>query len=123
MRIQQALEEAAAKRRESEALLDEYRRRLDSVHIEAEEILLAARKEAAETHARAMEQLQADIQKKKEVARKEIEFAKRKAIEELRQQSAELVVAATEKLIGRELDPLSARKLVEEAIRDLNRKR
>ncbi len=123
MRIQRALEEAAAKRRESEALLDEYRRRLDAVHIEAEEILLEARREAAEIHARAMEQLQADIQKKKKVARKEIAFAKHKAMEEIRRQSAELVVAATEKLIGREMDPATARKLVEEAVMDLSRKR
>jgi len=121
-RIRRALEGAEDKRRKAEAALREYRRKLDTAHSEAEKVLQAARKEAESIRATAMIELQAEIRRKKERAFEEIAYAERRAKQEIKGVCVDLAVAAAEKLIRREMDRESAEELIEEAIRDLNRR-
>lgn len=119
MLIQKNLEDAAAKRKQGEKALAEYQLKLNSVQIEAEQMLEAARQEAAMLHERAMQQLDDDIRKKKQIVQAEIEFAKRRAMKEIRNTSADLALMAAEKLIERRIDRQLAREMVEDALREL----
>ena len=122
MLIQKDMEDAAAKRKQSEQVLAEYQARLDSVQVEAEQVLEAARRKAAMIHENAMQQLDDDIRKKKQIFQVEIEFAKQQAMKEIRNKSADLALMATEKLIKQRMDSQVAKEIIDDAIRELGDK-
>jgi len=119
--IQENLDAAARDRQESEHLLTTYQQKLDTLHEEAATIMAQARKEMAEHHAKSIHQLEEDIQQKKQIFRTELEFAKQQATKEIKNLSAEAVALAAEKLIGKEVDTGDARRVVEEAIQEIDR--
>jgi F-type H+-transporting ATPase subunit b len=97
---------------------------------EAEGTVRAARAQAAEIIEgadRTAEQLRADIKAKAEEeanriiegARRDIEAERQKALESVRAQVADLVVAATERVVGESLDGERHRKLIEKAIKEV----
>lgn len=119
--IQKNLDAAARNKQESERLLVVYQQKLDALHEEAATIMTQARKEMAEHHARSMHQLEEEIQRKKQIFRTEIEFAKRRAMKEIRNLSAEAAILAAEKLIEKNVDTDDARHIVEDAIQKIDR--
>ncbi|MDQ6959156.1 MAG: F0F1 ATP synthase subunit B [Mariprofundaceae bacterium] len=118
--IQNDLDAAARNRQESERLLAEHQRNLDVLHEEAATIMAQARKEIADHHARSMRQLEEDIQRKKQTFRTEIKFAKRRAMQEIRNLSTEAAILAVEKLIEKNVDTNDARHIVEDVIQELD---
>jgi len=118
--IQNDLDTAARSRKESEHLLAEYQRKLDKLHEEADTIMAQARKEMIERHALSMRQLEEDIQRKKQKFREEIDFAKQQATKEVRNIFAEVAILAAEKLIEKNMDTDDAKRIVEDAIREIN---
>ena len=118
--IEDSIEAAERTRREADELLDEYRQRLAESRKQAEEIVQRARN-AAEVHERdATEEAKARREQLMEQTRREIEAETRRAIDEIRREVADLTVMATEKVTRKVLDEEDQRRLVEEALSELD---
>jgi F-type H+-transporting ATPase subunit b len=123
-RRQRAIEESidAAERTKSEAdqLLAEYRERLAEAREQAEEIVSRARKAAENREQEALEEGRVRREEMLEQTRRDIEAETRRAIAEIRSEVADLTVMATEKVTRKTLDEADQRRLVEDALRDLD---
>jgi F-type H+-transporting ATPase subunit b len=118
--IEESIEAAERVRREADELLAQYRERLKEARNQAEQIIERARK-AAEAHERdAQEHAQARREQLMEQTRREIEAETRRAIDEIRHEVADLTVMATEKVTRKVLTEEDQRRLVEEALGDLD---
>jgi F-type H+-transporting ATPase subunit b len=118
--IEESIEAAERTRKEADELLAEYRERLKEARQQAEEILVRAQK-TGETHEReARARADADTARRLEQTRREIEAETRRAIDEIRNEVAELTVIATEKLTRKTLTGEDQRRLVEEALSELD---
>jgi F-type H+-transporting ATPase subunit b len=113
---------AAAERAKSEAdeLLEEYRARLREAREQAEDIVARARK-AADNVA---EETKVEASKQREellaAARRDIEHETRRALDELRREVADLTVTATEKITRKSLTDEDHRRLIEEALQEVD---
>jgi F-type H+-transporting ATPase subunit b len=118
--ISDEIDAAAEVRTEADELLAEYRQRLQEARQQAEEIIARANK-AAEAHEhRAHEEAEAKRQEALEKTKRDIEAETRRAIGEIRREVANLTVEATEKLTRKILTEEDQRRLVEEALEDLD---
>ena len=118
--IEDSIDAAERMRREADELLAEYRERLSEAREQAEEIVDRARK-AAEVHEReAPEDAQARREQLMEQTRRDIEAETRRAIDEIRREVADLTVMATEKVTRKTLTEEDQRRLVEEALSELD---
>jgi F-type H+-transporting ATPase subunit b len=118
--IEESIEHAERIRTEADETLAAYRERLREARQQADEILGRARK-AAEVHERdAMEKAKATSEQLMEQTRREIELETRRAIREIRSEVADLTVMATEKVTRKTLTGDDQRRLVEEALRELD---
>jgi F-type H+-transporting ATPase subunit b len=118
--IEESIDTAEQMRRSADELLAEYRERLTEARQQAEQIIERARK-AAETHEReSEEEAQARREQLMERARRDIEAETRRAIDEIRTEVADLTVMATEKVTRKALSEEDQRRLVEEALSELD---
>jgi F-type H+-transporting ATPase subunit b len=118
--IEESIEQAERTRKESDELLAEYRERLKEARVQAEEIVTRARKAAETTEREAAEQGKAKREELLEQTRRDIEAETRRAIQEIRNEVADLTVLATEKVTRKALTEDDQRKLVEEALGELD---
>jgi F-type H+-transporting ATPase subunit b len=118
--IEDSIDHAERIRHEADGLLEEYRERLREARQQAEEIVERARK-TAENHER-NSQVDAKEQRERmmEQTRRDIEAETRRAIQEIRSEVADLTVAATEKVTRKTLTEEDQRRLVEEALSELD---
>jgi F-type H+-transporting ATPase subunit b len=118
--IEDSIEHAEQAKREADELLEEYRARLREAREQAEDIVVRARK-AAEKLA---EETKAEASKQREEmlagARRDIEHETRRALEELRREVADLTVTATEKITRKSLTAEDHRRLIEEALSEVD---
>jgi F-type H+-transporting ATPase subunit b len=119
-RIRQSLLEAERAREESRKLLEEHRQLRASARGEAEEILSEARRVADSMRERVKEEAEADRQRRLEETRRQIQAETANALEQIRAEVAELALVAAEKVTRRSLDRDADRRLIDEAIRDLD---
>jgi F-type H+-transporting ATPase subunit b len=118
--IEESIDTAERIRREADEILAEYRERLAEARGQADEIVARARKtgEAAEN------EIVADARAKREEmmeqTRRDIEAETRRAIQEIRAEVADLTVLATEKVTRRSLTDEDHKRLVEEALAELD---
>jgi F-type H+-transporting ATPase subunit b len=118
--IEDSIDAAEHTRREADKMLAEYRERLRDARRQAEEIIGRAR-QAAEVHAReAQEEAVSRREQLMEQTRREIEAETRRAIIEIRREVADLTVMATEKVTRKTLTDDDQRRLVEEAVDELD---
>jgi F-type H+-transporting ATPase subunit b len=118
--IEESIEAAERTRQEADRLLAEYRERLKEARRQADEIVQRARS-TGEMHEReALEEAQARRQQLMEQTRREIELETRRAIDEIRREVADLTVMATEKVTRKALTEEDQRRLVEEALSELD---
>jgi F-type H+-transporting ATPase subunit b len=118
--IDESIDAAERTRREADELLAEYRERLKEARRQADDIMDRARK-AAEAHER--DSVEEGKQKREELleaARRDIETETQRAIQEIRKEVADLTVMATEKVTRKALDAGDQRRLVEEALSELD---
>ncbi len=118
--IEDSIDAADRTRREADELLAEYRERLQAARRQAEEIIERARK-AAETHERDSE-VEAKERREEllERARREIDAELRRAIQEIRREVADMTILATEKVTRKTLTEDDQRRLLEEALDELD---
>jgi F-type H+-transporting ATPase subunit b len=119
-RIRSSVEEAEHARAEARRLLAEHKQLIAQSKTEAGGILADARKVADSQRERAREEAEADRQRRLEDTRKQIEAETVRALDLIRSEVAELTLAATAKVTGKVLDRDDHRKLIEDAIGDLD---
>src|SRR5918997_1520361 len=118
--IEDSIEASQRAKQEADQLLEEYRGRLREAREQAEDIVARARKAgenlADETKAQAARQREDLLSQ----ARRDIEHETRRALDELRREVADLTVAATEKITRKSLDADDHRRLIEEALGEVD---
>jgi F-type H+-transporting ATPase subunit b len=119
-RIRQALQEADNARAEARKLLEEHRAMIQGARGDAEQILAEARRVAESQRDRMREELEADRQRRIEETTKQIEAETRRALEQIRAEVADLTVIATTKVTGKILTDEDQRRLIDEAIGELD---
>ena len=87
---------------------------------ESAEILAEARKVADAQMQRAKEEVEAERQRRLEETRRQIEAETARAIDQIRVEVADLTVEATERVVGKVLDSSDQRRLIDEAIEELD---
>ena len=119
-RIQRSIEEAEHARTESRKLLEEHRALIGQARGQAEEILSEARKVAEAQRQRVREETEADRQRRLEETRRQIEAETHRALVQIRAEVAELTLVAAAKVTGKVLDDTDHRRLIEDAIKELD---
>ena len=119
-RIRQAIEEAERARTEAQKLIQEHRSLMGKARTDAEEILAEARRVADSQRERVREETEADRQRRLEETRRQIEGETQRALEQIRAEVAELTLVATAKVTGKVLDDSDHRRLIEDAVRELD---
>jgi F-type H+-transporting ATPase subunit b len=103
---------AEGRRKEAEAALQEAR-------AQAAEIIEGGNRLAEQMRADGRARAEEDAKRIIESARREIEAERQKALDSVRVEVADLVVAATEKVVGASLDMSRQRQLIERAIAEV----
>src|SRR5207248_1415654 len=119
-RIRQALQEADHAREEARNLLEEHKKLIASARGDAEEILAEARRVSEAQRARVKEETEADRQRRLEETKRQIEAETRRALEQIRAEVADLTIVAASKVTGKVLDKPDHKRLVQEAIGELD---
>ena len=118
--IEESIDVAERTRAEAQELLQEYRERLREARAQADEIVARARK-AGEVHEReTLEKAKLQREELMEQTRRDIDAETRRAIQEIRNEVADLTVMATEKVTRKTLDEHDQKRLVEEALGELD---
>ena len=118
--IAESLDAADRTRREAEQLLAEYRERLKEARTQSDEIVQRARQTADAHQHESRERGREMIAEATTRAQREIEAATKRALDDLRKEVAELTILATEKVTRKTLDEADQRRLVEEALAELD---
>ena len=119
-RIRRSIEEAENARTEARRLLQEHRALIGKARGQAEQILTEARKVAESQRQRVKEETEADRQRRLDETRRQIEAETHRALEQIRAEVAELTLVATAKVTGKVLEDADHRRLIEDAIKDLD---
>jgi len=119
-KIEGDIDAAEHTRTEADKILEEYRERLTEARAQSEEIVQRAR-QAADTHEHeSRERGQEIIAEATKRAERDIEVASKRALDDLRREVADLTIMATEKVTRKALDSDDQRRLVEEALAELD---
>jgi F-type H+-transporting ATPase subunit b len=119
-RIRESLLEAEHARTEARQLLEEHKKLRANARHEAEEILAEARRIADSMRERNREELEADRQRRLEETKRQIEAETQRALVQLRQEVADLAIVAAGKVTRKALDDADHRRLIDEAISELD---
>ncbi len=118
--ISESIDSAESLRTEADQVLTEYRQRLAEARAQADEIVTRAR-QAGEAHQKeAVETARAERERLLEQTRRDVEAETRRAIDQIRREVADLTVLATEKVTRKVLTGEDQRRLVDDALRDLD---
>ncbi|HLB22053.1 MAG TPA: F0F1 ATP synthase subunit B [Solirubrobacteraceae bacterium] len=118
--IEESIDTAERTRKEADELLAEYRERLKEARTQAEEIVQRAR-QAADTHEHeAKDRGQEILAEAAKRAERDIEAASKRALDDIRKEVANLTVMATEKVTRKTLDTDDQKRLVQEALSELD---
>lgn len=118
--VAESIDAADRTRREADALLVEYRERLQDARQQAEEIVERARQAATAFEVEARSTAHARGEQMLEQTRRDIEAESRRMIDEILRDVADLTVMATERVTRKVLTSDDQRQLVEDALADLD---
>jgi F-type H+-transporting ATPase subunit b len=118
--IEESIDVAERTRTEADRLLEEYRERLAEARQQADDIVLRARKTAENNEAEALAEARRKREEMMAQTRRDIEQETRRAIQEIRNEVADLTVMATEKVTRKTLTADDQKRLVEEALSELD---
>jgi F-type H+-transporting ATPase subunit b len=114
--ITEQLAQAERARQDAEARLNDVDARLQEARRQGAEIIEGAGRSGEQLRLQLRAQADEEARRIVENARRDIEAERQKAIDSVRGQVADLVVAATEKVVGETLDEKRHRALIERAI-------
>jgi F-type H+-transporting ATPase subunit b len=118
--IEDSIETSERVKKEAEQLLQEYRERLAEARGQADDIVARARKTGEAHENEVLAEAKAKREEMMEQTRRDIEAETRRAIQEIRKEVADLTVAATEKVTRKSLTEADQKRLVEEALSELD---
>jgi len=118
--IAESIEAAERQRKESDELLAEYRERLAEAREQADDIMARARKAADTAESEAKAEGNAKREELVAAAKRDIEAETRRSLEQIRKEVADLTVLATEKVTRKALSEDDQRRLVEEALSEVD---
>jgi F-type H+-transporting ATPase subunit b len=119
-RIAKAVEDADNARAEARDLLEQHRALIGQAKSESADILAEARKVAEAQMTRVRDEAEVDRQRRLEETRKQIDAETSRAIDQIRGEVADLTVEATQRVVGKVLDTDDQRRLIDEAIAELD---
>jgi F-type H+-transporting ATPase subunit b len=118
--INENIEASKRQREQADELLEEYRQRLREAREQADDIVARAHKASDAAVAGATTEGKAKREELVAAARKDIEVETRRSLETIRKEVADLTVLATEKVTRRSLDSDDQKRLVEEALAEVD---
>ncbi|MTD44140.1 F0F1 ATP synthase subunit B [Conexibacter sp. W3-3-2] len=118
--IEDSIESADRTKAEANQLLEEYRQRLADARVQADDIVARAQKAGEEEKRSLVESGRAEREEKVAQAQKDIEQEQLRALQEVRKEVAAMTVLATEKVTRKTLTEEDQRRLVEEALSELD---
>jgi F-type H+-transporting ATPase subunit b len=118
--IEDSIDAAEHTRSEAEKILAESRERLAEARGQADEIVARARKTGEAAENEILGDARAKREEMMEQTRRDIEAETRRAIQEIRAEVADLTVLATEKVARKSLTEEDQKRLVEEALSELD---
>ena len=118
--IEESIENSERVRREADQLLAEYRERLGDARSQADEIVARARKTGEAHETEVLAEARGKREEMMAQTRRDIDAETRRAIQEIRKEVADLTVAATEKVTRKTLTEEDQKRLVEEALSELD---
>lgn len=121
-KIKAQLDEARALRDEAERLLAEHQRKQIAAVKEVEAILARAREEAERVRRETAANLEAAFVRREKMAIDKIAQAEVQAVADVRNQAIAVAIAAAAKLLQENIDAGKGDTLIEDSIRELDRK-
>ena len=118
--IEEAIDASERTKAEADELLAEYRERLREARAQAEEIVARARKSAVVHERESLDAARLQREEFMQQTRRDIQAETRRAIQEIRSEVADLTVLATEKVTRKVLTADDQRRLVDEALSELD---
>jgi F-type H+-transporting ATPase subunit b len=118
--IAESIEAAERQRKESDELLAEYRERLAEAREQADDIMARARRAAETAESEATTAGKEKRDELVEAAKRDIEAETRRSLDQIRKEVADLTVLATEKVTRKSLSEEDQRRLVEEALSEVD---
>jgi F-type H+-transporting ATPase subunit b len=118
--IEDSIDSAARTKEEADKLLEEYRARLKEAREQADDIVVRARQASDKLQEESKAQAKAQREELMESTRRDIEDETRRALEEIRKEVANLTVIATEKVTRKTLDSDDHKRLIDEALSEVD---
>jgi F-type H+-transporting ATPase subunit b len=119
-RIRKAVEESDRARDQARQLLEEHRQLIGQAKGEAAGILAEARKVADAQIERVKHEAEEERQRRLEETRRQIDAETKRSLDQIRSEVAELTLTATARVTGKVLDAEDQRRLIDEAIAELD---
>ena len=114
------IDAAEQTRKQADELLAEYRERLKEARAQSEEIVQRARQTAESHEHEARDRGQEILAEAAKRAERDIDAATKRALDDIRREVADLTIMATEKVTRKTLNDADQRRLVEEALGELD---
>ena len=111
--LEEAIEGAQRDREAAAQALAEQQRQIEAARNDAQKIIVEGRQTGEKIRAQMIEETRQQQQQILETARREIESEKERAIAEMRREAIDLAIAGASKVIEKNLDDQSNRKIVE----------
>jgi len=118
--IAESIDAAERTRQDADALLADYRQRLTDARAQADEIVAKAERAGEVAKEESLAAARTQREELLEQTKRDVEAETRRAIQEIRREVADLTVMATEKVTRKTLDEADQRRLVEEALGELD---
>ena len=119
-KIAKNIEESERQRAEADELLAEYRERLKEAREQADDIVARAKRAGESAKAEATDEGRAKREELVAAARKDIEAETKRSLDDIRKEVADLTVLATEKVARKSLTADDQKRLVEEALAEVD---
>jgi F-type H+-transporting ATPase subunit b len=118
--VRENIESAERSRDEAQQLLDEYKKQLAESRHEASEIVERARRTAEESSRQAREELRVEKERGIVQVQEAVAAETRQALDQIKNEVADLTLLATEKVIGRARDEKEQQRLIDEALGEVD---
>ena len=118
--IEESIRAAEETRKEAERMLAEYRETMATAKHEAEEIIERAHKVGESTRSEIVNEAKVQAHREVEDARDQIQRETREALQEIKDQVADLAILAAGKVSARTISPEDHLRLVDEALSEVD---
>lgn len=117
-RVKASIEQATEIERRLAQAQQDYERQLEQARKESQAIIAQASQAADRLHEETARQAKEEAQKLVEKAKSEIDYERRRAMAELREDVANIAVLAAGKVINRSLDPEAHHQLIQDFLKE-----